>query len=81
MFKTKRYTKCIWCWHLMAQHSHLHVARCEAALQVPILYGMAIEGLITFISRLIALESSNWSQKVAIYTNSLTSVSLVLFGN
>ncbi|CAG2101565.1 unnamed protein product, partial [Medioppia subpectinata] len=72
---TDKYTKCIWCWHLMAQHSHLHVSRCEAALQVPILYGMAIEGFITFVSRLIALESSNWSQKVAVYANSRPTMS------
>ncbi len=41
---------------------------------------MAVEAVITFISRIIALESIYWNQNVSTYVNSLTTVFLVLAG-
>lgn len=75
-----RYTSWIWCWHLTEQHHHLHEAPCEASLYVSPLYGALIEGLITFISRIVALESDNWNHFMSTVANSMTSVLLVLFG-
>lgn len=77
---TWKYTTWIWCWHLTEEHHQLHEQPCEASLYVSPLYGMLIEGLITFISRIVALESGNWSHLTATVANSLTSVILVLFG-
>ncbi|XP_054157711.1 aquaporin-11-like [Oppia nitens] len=76
---TDKYIKCIWCWHLIPEHLHLHVDHCEASLQVTVVYGMAIEAALTFISRLVALESGNWSEQVSKYVNSFTSTALVLY--
>ncbi|KPM02971.1 hypothetical protein QR98_0013980 [Sarcoptes scabiei] len=74
-----RYIDWIWCWHLSDQHRQLHQAPCEASLNVDPLHGALIEGVITLISRLIALESNHWNDFVSILANSLTTVALVLF--
>lgn len=44
-------------------------------------YGALIEGLITLLSRLVALESGNWSTELSISANAITTTILVLAGN
>lgn len=42
--------------------------------------GALIEGFITFVSRTVALESTNWDAQVAKWTNSVLTVILVIAG-
>ncbi|XP_013788340.1 aquaporin-11-like [Limulus polyphemus] len=76
---TTWYIKSIWSFHLVTEHRALHTAQqCEAGLQVTILWGALIEGFITFISRLVALQSGKWDARTAAIANSITTVVLVL---
>lgn len=80
-YLTYKYINGVWCWHLSEQHAALHTQpNCQAALFVTPVFGAAIEGLITFISRIVALQSEEWSASVSIILNSATTVVLVLFG-
>ncbi|KAI2798176.1 hypothetical protein RDWZM_001920 [Blomia tropicalis] len=78
-YLTWKYTTSIWCFHLSEQHHSLHTSHCQATLFVSPIYGAAIEGIITFISRIVALESENWNSSISIGANSLVTVLLVLF--
>ena len=80
-YVTWKYTNVFWCWHLMKEHQDLHEQICYASLQVPMYHGAVIEAMITFISRIVYLESYNWNNKVANYINSIVTVILVLSGN
>ena len=80
-YVTWKYTNVFWCWHLMKEHQDLHEKICYASLQVPMYHGAVIEAMITFISRIVYLESYNWNNKVANYINSIVTVILVLSGN
>ncbi|XP_015921937.1 aquaporin-11 [Parasteatoda tepidariorum] len=69
----------IWSFHMTVEHEALHTAaECQAGLQVPMLYGAIIEGLITLISRTVALESSYWITELTIGANAVVTTILVL---
>ena len=78
--KLFRYLNCIWCFHLTSEHVHAHQQRCASSLQVGAWEGAAVEAMITFISRYVALHSVRWNEPVAVYTNSVVTVLLCLAG-
>jgi glycerol uptake facilitator-like aquaporin len=43
-------------------------------------YGALVEGMLSFVSRIVALESGHWSQRVSEWANSLTTVALCIYG-
>jgi hypothetical protein len=73
-----RYANTFWSLHLIPPHKALNTSPCQAGLQVSLIHGAIVEAIITFISRIIALESSSWSTKPAAIINSLTTVSLCI---
>jgi len=69
----------IWSFHMTPEHTSLHTAaECQAGLQVPMTYGALIEGLITLISRVVALESAFWTTELSITINAIVTTILVL---
>ncbi|KAG8198046.1 hypothetical protein JTE90_001880 [Oedothorax gibbosus] len=69
----------IWSLHMTDEHAALHTsAECQAGLQVHMYLGAFIEGLITLISRLVALQSVHWLPEVSILINAVVSTVLVL---
>nr|ARX80212.1 aquaporin [Blomia tropicalis] len=77
-YLTAKYTHCIWCLNLAPEHMDLHTQRCQASLQVNMALGAAIELAITFISRIVALESTILPEKLNVAINSLTTTLLCL---
>jgi len=69
----------IWSFHMTPEHESLHTAaECYAGLQVHMALGALIEGLITLISRVVALESSYWTPQLSISANAIVTTILVL---
>ncbi|XP_035209554.1 aquaporin-11-like [Stegodyphus dumicola] len=69
----------IWSFHMIPEHEALHTAaECQAGLQVHMAYGALIEGLITLISRVVALESAFWTAELMISSNAIVTTILVL---
>ncbi|KAF8785970.1 Aquaporin-11 like protein [Argiope bruennichi] len=69
----------IWSFHMNEEHEALHTAaECQAGLQVHMAIGALIEGLITLISRVVALESVNWNPEISLSTNAIVTTVLVL---
>jgi len=64
--------------HLISPHEALHTGPCVAGLQVSILYGAVVEAVITFISRIIALQSGSLMPILSAVLNSLTTVFLCI---
>ncbi|RWS15048.1 aquaporin-12-like protein, partial [Dinothrombium tinctorium] len=73
---TALYTQAFWCLHLTSEHIALHTLKCEAALQVSVVQGFAIEFLISFISRIVALESFRFPDKIAMWVNAIATTIL-----
>jgi hypothetical protein len=67
-----------WSMHLIPAHEYLHTSPCQAGLQVSILHGAVVEAMITFVSRLVALESSYWPATTAAGINSAVTVALCI---
>ncbi|XP_022256035.1 aquaporin-11-like [Limulus polyphemus] len=68
-----RYTKLVWSFHLISEHRVLHTTQlCKAVLKITVLRGVLIEAFITFVSRLVALQSRKWDVKTAGVINSIT---------
>lgn len=76
---TAGYIKYVWSFHMVPEHEALHTSQCQAGLQVTPLWGAWIEGYITAISRIVALESIHWSPMVSSVANSATTSALVLW--
>ncbi|RWS31518.1 aquaporin-12-like protein [Leptotrombidium deliense] len=70
------YTQSFWCFHWTEEHETLHMQKCEAALQVSVVYGMLIEFGISFISRFVALQSTIFSERIAAWMNAITTTIL-----
>ncbi|GFY55899.1 uncharacterized protein TNIN_358541 [Trichonephila inaurata madagascariensis] len=69
----------IWSFHMNREHEELHTAaECQAGLQVHMALGALIEGIITLISRVVALESVNWNPEISLSTNAIVTTVLVL---
>ncbi|CAL1261596.1 unnamed protein product [Larinioides sclopetarius] len=69
----------IWSFHMNEEHEALHTAaECQAGLQVHMGLGALIEGIITLISRVVALESVNWNPEISLSTNAIVTTVLVL---
>ncbi|XP_054721192.1 aquaporin-11-like [Uloborus diversus] len=69
----------IWSYHMTAEHEALHTAaECQAGLQVHMAVGALIEGIITFISRIIALQSTVWIPELQLSANAIVTTILVL---
>lgn len=69
----------IWSFHMTPDHEALHTAaECQAGLQVHMAIGALIEGLITLISRVVALESGYWTTELSITANATVTTILVL---
>lgn len=69
----------IWSFHMTPEHEALHSdAECQAGLQVHMAYGAAIEGIITLVSRIVALESTYWNPALTISANAIVTTILVL---
>lgn len=76
---TTLWTTLIWSFHMTPEHESLHTAaECQAGLQVHMLYGALIEGFITLISRVVALQSVHWTSNVSIIINAVVTTVLVL---
>ena len=65
---------------MIPQHEALNTQECVAGLQVPILYAAIVEAVITFVSRLVALESGYWPMKISALINAITTVALCILG-
>ncbi|XP_015789581.1 aquaporin-11 [Tetranychus urticae] len=77
-YVTAMYIDFIWCFHLTPEHTELHTKRCQAALQTTVLKGFLVEMFITFVSRIVCLESFKLNERLANYINSMVTVTLVL---
>ncbi|GFV81266.1 uncharacterized protein TNCV_4772931 [Trichonephila clavipes] len=74
-----RWINYIWSFHMNREHEELHTAaECQAGLQVHMALGALIEGIITLISRVVALESVNWNPEISLSTNAIVTTVLVL---
>lgn len=74
-----RYMKYVWAMGYSDLHSKKALERiCYADLQVPVLQGALVEGVITFVDRLnaLTLEETNWSHST--FTSNLLSTGLVV---
>lgn len=75
----RRYASAFWSLHLIPPHEALHTSPCQAGLQVSMLHGAVVEAIITFVSRIVALESSYWPTSTAAGINGAVTVALCIF--
>ncbi|XP_076329621.1 putative aquaporin-12A [Tachypleus tridentatus] len=69
----------MWSFHLISEHRVFHTTQvCKAGLKVTVLCGALIEGFITFVSRLMSLQSRKWDVRTAGVANSITTAVLSL---
>lgn len=75
---TAMYIKFIWSWHFISEHKTMATTECLSSLMVSPGKGALIEGLITCVSRFVAMRSIYWTDNVSTAINSITTVILVL---
>uniref|UniRef100_A0A6B0V512 Putative aquaporin-11-like protein n=1 Tax=Ixodes ricinus TaxID=34613 RepID=A0A6B0V512_IXORI len=75
---TALYIKFIWSWEIIAEHRIMATTECQTSLMVSTTKGALIEGIITCVSRFVAMRSIYWTQNVSTIINSITTVVLVL---
>ncbi|XP_064456807.1 aquaporin-11-like [Ornithodoros turicata] len=75
---TALYIRGIWSLQLIREHETLATTVCQTSLAVTVRKGAFIEGIITCISRFVAMRSTYWKPNVSTAINSITTVILVL---
>jgi glycerol uptake facilitator-like aquaporin len=68
-----------WGLHLIPAHIALNTLPCQAGLQCTMIYGAIMEAFISFISRIVALETTSCVQSISAVANSVTTVALCIF--
>jgi len=76
---TWRYVQFFWGLHLIPAHIALNTLPCQAGLQCTMIYGAIMEAFISFISRIVALETTSCVQSISAVANSVTTVALCIF--